>query len=331
MNLLPIIAPHAPAEGKPAAPETRTQRFFVGVGLPIFLLAAVAIYEAFLLTLVFAPVDAGWWGGFALEFKIWCFSYDPRTGGMAWASVGMMLGEPLFVVGAAVLLWRRALQTLRTAAAWAAQVRPALAGVVVASLAIGTLFAFGGVRAEDEALPPFPGERIRTHLTPPSFRLVDQTGRECRLEDLRGRVVLVTGVYAACATTCPQILIDTRRLLDALPAGARARLSVVALSLNPEYETSDVMAGVASAYGFTHPEFRYLNGAPAVMHAVLDGLQFSRGRNPQTGAIDHANLLLLIDARGEIAYRFNLNPRHHAWLREAVLALTAEAGTGDAL
>ena len=317
-----------PSQGKPAAPETRTQRFFVGAGLPVFLLAAVAIYDDFLLTLVFAPAEAGWWGGFALEFKIWCFSYDPRTGGMEWSSVGMMLCEPLFVVGAAVLLWRRALQTLRTAAAWAAQLRPALAGAGVASMAIGTLFAFGGVRAEDEALPPFPGERIRTHLTPPAFRLVDQTGAECRLEDLRGRVVLVTGVYAACATTCPQILIDTRRLLDTLPAGVRARLSVVALSLNPEYETAEVMAAVASAYGFTHPEFRYLNGPPAMMHEVLDGLQFSRGRNPQTGAIDHANLLLVIDARGEIAYRFNLNPRHQAWLREAVLSLAAEADVG---
>jgi len=70
---------------------------------------------------------------------------------------------------------------------------------------------------------------------------------------------------------------------------------VLALSLNPEYDTRELMAAVAAGYGFIHPEFRYLNGAPAAMHEVLERLQFARVKNPQTGVIEHANLLLLID------------------------------------
>ena len=50
---------------------TRTRRFFIGPGLPVFLLAATAAYEAFLLALVFAPEGAGWWGVFAQEFRVW--------------------------------------------------------------------------------------------------------------------------------------------------------------------------------------------------------------------------------------------------------------------
>jgi protein SCO1 len=310
-------------EGR-AAPDQRTgaRRFFIGPALPIFLLAAAAIYEAFLAALIFAPESNGWWGQFAREFRVWCFSYDPRTGGMEWTSVGMMALEPLFVVGVAVLLWQKALRTLGSVTAWCGQWRAALAGMLAATLAAGSLLAFGQADTEQELLP-FPGERIRTQLTPPAFRLVDQTGQECSLADLRGRVVLITGVYAMCSTTCPQILIETKKLLDSLPADQRARLSVVALALNPE-EPIETMAALADGYGFKHPEFRYLNGDPAVMHQLLEDFQFGRVRNPRTMLIDHANLFILVDAEGRIAYRLSLNSRHAAWLRDAVLALTGE-------
>jgi protein SCO1 len=311
---------HSSPDGSQA---TRTRRFFLGPGLPVFLVAAVGVYEAFLCALVFAPEGKGWWGGFAREFKVWCFSYDPRTGGMEWSSVGMMLLEPLFIVAVAILLWRSALGTLRSLANWLAHWRAALAGVVAASAAAGTLLAYAGPGGE-AALPPFPGERIRTQITPPSFRLVDQTGQSCSLDELRGRVVLITGVYAMCSTACPQILIETRKLLESLPADLRGRLSVVALALNPE-ESTETMAALAQGYGFHHPEFRYLNGDPAVMHRLLEDFQFGRVRNPRTMLIDHANLFILVDAEGRIAYRLNLNARHQVWLREATLALTAEA------
>jgi protein SCO1 len=300
---------------------TPIRRFFLGAGLPVFLIAAAIVYEAFIVFITFAPLDRfGWLGDFARDFKVWCFNYDPRTGGMEWAAVGMMLLEPLFVVGVAVVLWRRAL----TARSWLVSWRAALTGGVAAAVAMGSVFSLAQPGADDE-LPPFPGERIRTRLTPPAFTLSDQLGREFSLEELRGRVVLVTGIYALCGTACPQILLETRKLLDSLPPEAREKISVLALSLNPEYETSEIMGAVAAAYGFTHPEFRYLNGEPAVMHDVLDRMQFARFRDPKTGVIEHANLLILLDAQGEIAYRFNLNPRHQSWLREAAIALAAEA------
>lgn len=317
-----------PAESDPADQQTRIRRFFLGAGLPVFLFAATVGYEAFLAALVFAPERAGWWGAFAREFRIWCFGYDPKTGGMEWSAVGMMALEPIFVALVAAVLWRRALAGLRAPGGPWRHGRAAAAGMLSALAAALALLTFARAPAGDE-LPPFPGERIRTRLAVPEFRLVDQTGRACRPEDLRGRVVLVTGIYAQCSTTCPEILIETRKLLDSLPPAVRSRLAVVALSLNPEYETTELMAALAAGYGFQHPEFRYLNGDPATMHRLLEQLQFARVRNPATGLIEHANLLMLVDAQGTIAYRFNLNPRHAAWLREAVGALVTEAAQAE--
>ena len=145
------------------------RRFLTGPGLPTFLLTLVALYEAFLLAVIFAPEGSGPWGTFALEFKVWCFSYDPRTGGMEWSAVWMMLLEPLFITGIVVVGWRKGLGALLTLRGWFEQRRPALAGVMVATAALGVLYLYGQPSAEAGEPLPFPGERIRTRIEPPPF------------------------------------------------------------------------------------------------------------------------------------------------------------------
>lgn len=299
--------------------------FFSGAGFPLFLLSAGAVYEVFLLAVVFAPESTGAWGGFAREFKQWCFRYDARTGGMDWAAVWVMLVEPAFVIGVAAFVWRRGLRPLRTWAAWLGHRGAMAAGVVAAAAAMTALYAYGRPAADADLPLPFPGERIRTHLDVPAFAFTDQRSAPFAFEEMRGRVVLATGVYARCSLACPEILRETKALLDTLPASVRARVSVVALSLNPEEDTPELMGRIAEGYGFSYPEFRYANGPPTEMHDLLTRLGFARVKSPVTGVIDHANLFLVLDAQGKIAYRFTLDARHRDWLREALLSLAHEA------
>lgn len=308
--------------------RSATGGFLTGQGLPAFVTSAAAVYEAFLLLVIFAPPGWGAWSAFSEEFKIWCFSYDPRTGGMEWMSVVIMLAEPLFIVGLLLLVWSFGRTPSDKAGGWRRHHRAAVVGLCVGLSAAGGLYAYGRPSGEAEMALPFPGERIRTQLAPPDFSLVDHRGNPVSLAGLRGRVTLITGVYALCSTTCPDILIQVKELGDSLPPEARERFGVLAMSLNPEYDTNELMGAIATAYGFTYPGFRYLNGEPSVMNPLLRDFQFAARRNPETGQIDHANLFILVDADGRIAYRFNLDRRHRGWLREAVLALTAEvAGT----
>jgi protein SCO1/2 len=330
-----ISVPAAPAPrseagaGAGADEEAGGMRgFFTGAGFPVFLFCAAAVYELFLVAVVFAPATTGVWGAFAVEFKQWCFRYDPRTGGMEWAAVWVMLVEPAFVLGVALFLWRRGLAPLRHWGGWFRHRGAVASGVLTAALAMAGLFAYGRPAADADSPLPFPGERIRTQLTLPPFRFVDQKEKPFSFEQMRGRVVLVTGIYATCSTTCPEILRETTALLASLPAATRERVSVVALSLNPEEDNADLRERMTAGYGFRHPEFRYLNGEPAGMHGLLTQLGFSQVKNPRTGVIEHANLFLLIDAGGQIAYRFTLDPRRRSWLREGLAALASEASPG---
>lgn len=322
--LLPVPAPVPPP---PAAPRTSAAaRFLAGPGLLVFLTTALAGYEAFLLLTIFGPTDGGWLGDFVRDFQRWCYRGDPRTGGISWLAVSVMMAEPVFVVGVAALLWRATFLRLREPRVWADHARAATVAVVLVATGAGGLLYYARTDAtRAQILPPFPGESIRVKLALPDVPLLDQKGAGFHFGDLRGRVVLVTGVYATCTTSCPEIFMEVRKLLDELPIADRAGLSVVALTLNPEYETADLMDAIAGGRGFTHPEFRYVNAAqPAVMHDLLTRLQFSATRNPQTGVVDHANLFLLVDRSNHIAYRFTLDPRHRAWLRSALRALLSE-------
>lgn len=318
--LVPAHVPEAP----PAAASSGT-RFFTGPGLLVFLGSALVGYEAFLLLTIFGPTGDGALGGFLRDFQQWCYQGDPRTGGVSWMAVSVMLLEPVMVVLVAVVLWRDAVAQLRSPAVWRRHVRAAAVGLGLVAASVAGLVVYAQANGPTDTLPPFPGERIRVQLPVPDKPLVDQKGTAFRLAELRGQVVLVTGVYAACSTACPEIFKELRAVLGELPAADRAGLRVVALSLNPEYETAEIMDAMAGAQGLAYPEFRYVNGhRPDEMRDLLTRLQFSATRDPETGIINHANLFLLLDREGKIAFRFSLDPRHRAWLREGLLHLLRE-------
>lgn len=300
-------------------------RFVTGLGLPVLLITITVIYQLFLVVVLLTPSGSGSWTGFAEDFKVWCFSYDPRTESMRWAAVVIMFLEPLFITVIVIFMWRSVLRGAISLTGIRQQWRTITAGTVIAALTIGGMYAGSVADRRDPGELPFPGERIRTRIAPPDFSLHDHRGNPVDLADLRGTAVLITGVYALCSASCPHILIETRSLLDDLPQDATDNLSIIALSLNPENEDTAMMAAVASAYNLPYPTFRYLNGDPDQMAELLRRFQFSPRLNPNTGVIDHANLFILIDHQGHISYRFNLDSRHASWLRQAVLDLTAEA------
>lgn len=318
----PIDLPPASRHWGQSAPA----RFLEGPGFLVFLVTALIGYEAFLLLTIFGPTEGGWLGDFVRDFQLWCYRGDPRTGGISWLAVSVMMFEPIFVVALAALIWRRTFARLTSPRVWLAHADSAAAALAVIALSVAGLFYFARVDARRaQELPPFPGERIRVQLALPGNLLLDQKKTEFRFADLTGRVVLVTGIYAGCTTACPEILLELKALLAEIPAAERTGLDVVALSLNPEYETAELMDLISEAHGFTHPEFRYVNGrSPFEMHALLRDLQFAVTRDPRTGIIDHANLFLLVDRNNHIAYRFNLDPRHRAWLRVALRSLLLE-------
>ena len=300
----------------------RFSRILSGGSFATFALCVLVFYETFVMIVTFAPIGSGAMGGFLEEFRIRCFQYEPKTGWMQWTSVATMIAEPLPLAGIIYFIWRAQIREL-----WQTRRRAVIPLAGGALLLVGLLGAglagVGNPEPPQKELP-FPADTLRSALPMPAFKLTNQDGQTVTLADFKGRVTLVTAVYATCTTTCPMMLKGIRTVLDELTPAERAKLSVVAFSLSPETDTKELRTMITQAYHFDSAQFNFLNGQPDEMNALLNQLNIARTRDPKTGELVHSAMFILLDREGRIAYRLSLSQRESSWLITAVRTLLVE-------
>ena len=295
-------------------------RFFSSAAFPVFALSLLLLYELVLVGLLFVPPSDAAWGAYAADFRVWCLGAEDGTGAVNWAYAAGMLSTPLFVAATIAWVWGRSLAGLRNSPASA--LRPTLAAVACVVAVCGLFALVGPAPASGEMT--FPAESLRTHFPPPRLHLVDQAGTTVDVSQLRGKVVLLTGIYSRCGNTCPMILAQAQRVLAELSPEERAGLCVVAVTLDPAHDSSAVLAGLAQAHELATPPWHLVTGEVSEVEATLDRMGIARVRDPNTGVIEHPNLFLLVDRTGQLAYRFTLGPRQERWLSTALRLLLRE-------
>ncbi len=313
--------PQAIAVGPVERCVLRFSQILSGGSFATFALCVLVFYETVVMIMTFAPIGSGAMGGFLEEFRIRCFQYEPKTGWMQWTSVATMIAEPLPLAGIIYFIWRAQIREL-----WQTRRRAVIPLAGAALLLVGLLGAglagVGNPEPPQKELP-FPADSLRSALPMPAFKLTNQDGQTVTLADFKGRVTLVTAVYATCTTTCPMMLKGIRTVLDQLTPAERANLSVVAFSLSPETDTKELRTMITQAYHFDSAQFNFLNGDPVVMNALLNQLNIARTRDPKTGELVHSAMFILLDREGRIAYRLSLSQRESSWLITAVRTLLA--------
>lgn len=295
-------------------------RFFSGGRFPAFALSFVAFYELLMLAVLVTPAGPSGLGAFAEDFRIWCFGYDPATGHMNPSGAFSFLLPPAMLAIGLALLWREPLR-----AALARPLAMALdvgAAALLVGVAASGFVLLGATPARGEL--PFPAESLRMAIRPPELRLTDQAGETVDLAALRGEVVLLTAVYASCPHTCPIILEQARSALDTLSPEERAHVHVVGVTLDPGHDTPEVLAELAAMHGLERPTYHLVTGPTAEVERVLDRMDVSRRRDPETGVIDHANVFLVVDRSGRVAYRLTIGERQQRWLVSALRVLVRE-------
>ncbi|MFO0570523.1 MAG: SCO family protein [Polyangiaceae bacterium] len=329
----PELTPHIPpvsAEPNPLARDDHSglprplawmHVFFSSWRFPILMLAVLAAFDLFQLAMLLVPASMPGIGAFAEEFRVWCYGLNQETGRLEKSYVAIFLLQPAVMCGVLGFVWwkqvRAALRYERRA------MLPYLA--VAAVLVAGVLVSLVGVGRKDSVrVEPFPAQALRTKKPAPALALVDQHGERVELAALKGNVVVVTGIYATCFHTCPLIMAQLKRSLDALRPEERASVRVLGVTLNPEHDDQAVMLKTAARYQVKAPEVRLLSGTPDEVNQSLDRLEIARSKNPMSGEIDHANLFILVDKQGDVAYRLTLGERQERWLVDALRLLVKE-------
>lgn len=257
---------------------------------------ALAVFGWGTVVVAFLLVGPGL-GSWADALLTACFGWNAATRHYRLDAVILVLLQPPLFAGV-------------VAVAYADDLRLCLrsrGGRAAALLAAGPFVGLAGYllvtnEVSASGAPPGPAALaapIRQGTPLPAFALVDHRGQPVSRESFHGRPVVLTFVYADCHAACPA-LIGRLKALEAREA--TADVAFVAVTLDPERDTSAALADHATRWGLG-PRWRLLTGEPRVVGTLLTafGVQW---RRLDDGEIAHQNVVALIDRAGRVAFTY---------------------------
>jgi protein SCO1/2 len=145
-----------------------------------------------------------------------------------------------------------------------------------------------------------PPEKLSVGAPVPEFTLTDHLGRTTRLSDFAGRVVALNFIYTRCPLpeVCPRLSAAfaalQRRFRERIPAG----LVLLSVTLDPLYDSPEVLARYAASAGARGEGWRFLTGEKPQVDAVAR--RFGLVHWPEEGLIVHTSVTALIGADGRL-------------------------------
>ncbi len=146
-------------------------------------------------------------------------------------------------------------------------------------------------------------ERLARIGPAPAFTLTATDGTRLSLADLRGKIVAVTFIYAACVDTCPLLTAKLASLREQLGPDFGASVSFVAITVDPERDTPEMLRGYAVAHGANHPGWAFLTGTTFEIREVTRRYGVF-ARKTARGDVDHTFLTSLVDREGVLRVQY---------------------------
>ncbi len=143
----------------------------------------------------------------------------------------------------------------------------------------------------------------------PTFTLRDPDGRQVRLEDYRGKVVVLWFIYTFCPDVCPlhsdMIATDIQEQINQTPM--RDIVQFVSITTDPVRDTPEILAAYGAQHGLDPANWSVLTSGPdqaEATRAIAEqyGLKFTRVDDYYQA---HGVVTLLIDKSGTLRARYH--------------------------
>ena len=141
----------------------------------------------------------------------------------------------------------------------------------------------------------------------PDFEFVNQDGQTITNADYAGKVYVVEFFFTTCPSICPimnQNMVKVQNEFYGNPG-----LGIASFSINPEYDTPEILKEYARSYKITNPNWHLLTGdKQAIFKLANEGFNLYVGEAPEVeGGFEHSGFFALIDQQGQIRSRFDEN------------------------
>ena len=152
-----------------------------------------------------------------------------------------------------------------------------------------------GLQLTKNTTPPVKQSTEPDYGTVPSFELFDQLGNTFTKDELLGDVWVVDFVFTTCAGPCPVMTSQFSELQDRFSDQEDFRL--LSISVNPEYDSPEVLKRYGDDYGADHSRWTFLTGDREKIRSLAwEGFHVGKEEDP----IFHSTYFILVDKEGKI-------------------------------
>jgi protein SCO1 len=129
----------------------------------------------------------------------------------------------------------------------------------------------------------------------PSFSLMEKSRKPMGLDELKGSVWIADFIFTRCPGPCPLMSSHMSKLQDAFKEEASLRL--VSISVDPEFDTPEVLSEYAERFQAKEGRWFFLTGEKARIHALAQS-GFLVG-DVQDVTV-HSTRFILVDRKGRV-------------------------------
>ena len=130
------------------------------------------------------------------------------------------------------------------------------------------------------------------------LELTDHTGTPRKLDDFRGKAVVLFFGFTHCPDVCPTTLADIAQAVKSLGPDA-GRVQVLMVSVDPERDTAQSLAKYVTAFD---PSFLGLRGDLDATKRVASEFKiyFEKRKQGESYTVDHSAQSYVIDPQGKL-------------------------------
>lgn len=141
--------------------------------------------------------------------------------------------------------------------------------------------------------------------TVPDFSFTDQNGNTISNSDYKGKVYVAEFFFTTCPSICP--IMNRNMVKVQNEFYGNPNLGIASFSIDPEYDSPEVLKDYAESYKITNPNWHLLTGEKAkIFDLANSGFNLYVGENSEVeGGFEHSGYFALIDQEGQIRSRFD--------------------------
>lgn len=150
-------------------------------------------------------------------------------------------------------------------------------------------------------------QQVDVGQTMPDFGLIDQNGHPFRLQELRGKAVVLTFIYTRCPLPnyCPLMSRNFASLQERFAKDFPGKVQLLSISFDPRFDTPAALKQYAAAFQKDDKSWTFATGSQQQIDFVT-GL-FGLIQEPSNGFINHDLRTALIGPDGKLVHVWRSN------------------------